>query len=57
MPRSYYRHAQRSVVNPYYQYQFEIGFHLESACGFQASEPVSRPALVRFLNAFRRRCF
>jgi hypothetical protein len=50
-PRSYYRHSQRSVVNPYFQYEFEIGFHVESVCGLRLLSPYHDRQLVRFLNA------
>jgi asparagine synthase (glutamine-hydrolysing) len=51
VPKSYYRHEQRSVVNPYYQYEFELGFHIESACGLRLLSPYHDRRLVRFLNA------
>jgi len=50
VPSNYLRHEQRSVVNPYYQYEFEIGFHIESACGLRLLSPYHDRRLVRFLN-------
>jgi hypothetical protein len=50
-PRSYYRHSQRGVVNPYFQYEFEIGFHLDATCGLRLLSPYHDRQLVRFLNA------
>lgn len=50
-PTSYYRHAQRAVVNPYYEYEFELGFHIETACGLRLLSPYHDRQLVRFLNA------
>ena len=51
MPASFYRHEQRSVVNPYFVYEFELGFHIESACGLRLLSPYHDCRLVRFLNA------
>jgi asparagine synthase (glutamine-hydrolysing) len=51
VPASHYRHAQRSVVNPYYQYEFETGFHIESTCGLRLLSPYHDRQLVRFLNS------
>jgi asparagine synthase (glutamine-hydrolysing) len=49
-PANYLRHEQRSVLNPYYQYEFEIGFHIESACGLRLLSPYHDRRLVQFLN-------
>lgn len=51
VPRNFYRHAQRSTVNPYFQYEFEVGFHVESACGLRLLSPYHDRAVVRFLNS------
>ncbi len=51
VPASFYRHEQRAVVNPYYVYEFELGFHIESACGLRLLSPYHDRRLVRFLNA------
>ena len=51
MPASFYRHEQRSVVNPYFVYEFELGSHIESACGLRLLSPYHDRRLVRFLNA------
>jgi asparagine synthase (glutamine-hydrolysing) len=50
VPSNYLRHEQRSVVNPYYQYEFEIGFHIESTCGLRLLSPYHDRRLIRFLN-------
>lgn len=50
LPRNFYRHAQRAGVNHYYQYEFETGFHIESACGLRLLSPYHDRRLVRFLN-------
>ncbi len=51
VPANFYRHEQRSVVNPYFVYEFELGFHIESACGLRLLSPYHDRRLVRFLNA------
>jgi asparagine synthase (glutamine-hydrolysing) len=51
VPRNIYRHAQRSPVNPYYQYEFEVGFHVESQSGVRLLSPYHDRQLVRFLNS------
>ncbi len=51
VPASFYRHEQRSVVNPYFVYEFELGSHIESACGLRLLSPYHDRRLVRFLNA------
>jgi asparagine synthetase B (glutamine-hydrolysing) len=51
VPRNIYRHAQRSPVNPYYQYEFEVGFHVESDSGVRLLSPYHDRQLVRFLNS------
>ena len=51
VPRNFYRHAQRSTVNPYFQYEFEVGFHVESACGLRLLSPYHDRAVVRFFNS------
>ena len=49
--RSFYRHEQRSVVNPYFVYEFEMGSHIEPACGLRLLSPYHDRRLVRFLSA------
>ena len=51
VPRNFYRHAQRSTVNPYFQYEFEVGFHVESTCGLRLLSPYHDRTVVRFLNS------
>ncbi len=51
VPRNFYRHAQRSTVNPYFQYQFEVGYHVESTCGLRLLSPYHDKRVVRFLNS------
>lgn len=51
IPRNFYRHAQRATVNPYFQYEFEVGFHVESACGLRLLSPYHDRTVVRFLNS------
>ena len=51
VPRNFYRHAQRSTVNPYFQYEFEVGFHVESSCGLRLLSPYHDKRVVRFLNS------
>lgn len=51
VPRNFYRHAQRGTVNPYYQYEFEVGFHVESSCGLRLLSPYHDRTVVRFLNS------
>lgn len=51
IPRNFYRHAQRSTVNPYFQYEFEVGFHVESTCGLRLLSPYHDRTVVRFLNS------
>ena len=38
-------------MNPYFQYQFEVGFHVESACGLRLLSPYHDKRVVRFLNS------
>ena len=51
VPSNFHRHEQRSVVSPYFVYEFELGFHIESACGLRLLSPYHDRRLVRFLNA------
>jgi len=51
VPASFYRQEQRSVVNPYFVYEFELGSHIEAACGLRLLSPYHDRRLVRFLNA------
>ena len=51
VPKNFYRHAQRSTVNPYFQYEFEVGFHVESSCGLRLLSPYHDKTVVRFLNS------
>jgi asparagine synthetase B (glutamine-hydrolysing) len=51
VPRNFYRHAQRSTTNPYFQYEFEVGFHVESMCGLRLLSPYHDKRVVRFLNS------
>lgn len=51
VPRNFYRHAQRGTTNPYFQYEFEVGFHVESACGLRLLSPYHDRTVVRFLNS------
>ena len=51
IPKHYYRHAQRSTVNPYLPYEFETGFHVESTCGLRLLSPYHDRRLVRFFNS------
>jgi asparagine synthetase B (glutamine-hydrolysing) len=51
VPRNFYRHAQRSIVNPYFQYEFEVGFHVESTCGLRLLSPYHDRRMVKFLNS------
>ncbi len=51
VPRNFYRHAQRSTRNPYFQYEFEVGFHVESTCGLRLLSPYHDRSVVRFLNS------
>jgi asparagine synthetase B (glutamine-hydrolysing) len=51
LPRNYYRHAQRSALNPYYEYEFEVGFHVETNCGLRLLSPYHDRHVVRFLNS------
>lgn len=51
VPGNVYRHAQRSVVNPYFQYELEVGHHVESACGLRLLSPYHDRHMVKFLNS------
>lgn len=51
VPRNFYRHSQRSTTNPYFQYEFEVGFHVESLCGLRLLSPYHDKRVVRFLNS------
>ena len=51
VPRNFYRHAQRSTVNPYFQYEFEVGFHVEASCGLRLLSPYHDREVVRFFNS------
>lgn len=51
VPRNFYRHSQRSTINPYFQYEFEVGFHVESTCGLRLLSPYHDKRVVRFLNS------
>ncbi len=51
IPANFYRHSQRAAANPYYHYEFEVGFHVESACGLRLLSPYHDKRVVRFLNS------
>jgi asparagine synthase (glutamine-hydrolysing) len=51
IPRNFYRHGQRGIANPYFQYEFELGFHIESSCGLRLLSPYHDRRMVRFLNS------
>lgn len=51
VPRNFYRHAQRTTKNPYYVYEYEVGFHVEGMCGLRLLSPYHDKAVVRFLNS------
>ena len=51
VPRNFYRHSQRATVNPYYHYEFEVGFHVESLSGLRLLSPYHDKRVVRFLNS------
>lgn len=51
VPSNFYRHAQRTTKNPYYVYEYEVGFHVESQCGLRLLSPYHDKAVVRFLNS------
>lgn len=51
VPRNFYRHAPRSQVNPYYQYEYEVAFHVDSSCGLRLLSPYHDKQVVRFLNS------
>jgi asparagine synthetase B (glutamine-hydrolysing) len=51
VPRNFYRHSQRATINPYYHYEFEFGFHVESLSGLCLLSPYHDKRVVRFLNS------
>jgi asparagine synthase (glutamine-hydrolysing) len=50
VPRNFYRHGQRGIVNPYFRYEFELGYHVESSCGLRLLSPYHDRRMVKFLN-------
>lgn len=50
VPGNFYRHAARSVKNPYYLYEYEVAFHVDATCGLRLLSPYHDREVVRFLN-------
>ncbi len=51
VPSNYHQSLAAVGREPVFQYEFEIGFHIESACGLRLLSPYHDRRLVRFLNA------
>jgi len=51
IPSNFYRHHPRSLGNPYYLYEYEVAFHVESTCGLRLLSPYHDKRVVRFLNS------
>lgn len=51
VPKNFYRHAPRAQTNPYYQYEYEVAFHIDSSCGLRLLSPYHDKQVVRFLNS------
>jgi hypothetical protein len=51
MPANLYRHAQRTSSNPFFVYEFEVGFHIRSMCGLRLLSPYHDRYLVKLLNS------
>lgn len=50
MPRSIYRHAMRSYVNPFRHHEAETAFHVDALCGLRLLSPYHDRRLVEFFT-------